>query len=72
MGGVESKKVYMLVGAEEERKQLEALLIQRAKFTGDTLQLKQLNVTSEGEAESGKGGECLVCCCRWIGFDCMG
>lgn len=33
-GGVEIKKVYMLVGAEEERKQLEQLLIRRAKFIG--------------------------------------
>lgn len=33
-GGVETKKVYMLVGAEEERQQLEQLLIRRAKFIG--------------------------------------
>lgn len=33
-GGVEIKKVYMLVGAEEERQQLEKLLMRRAKFIG--------------------------------------
>jgi hypothetical protein len=34
MGGVEVKKVYMLVGAEEERRQLAELLLRRAKFIG--------------------------------------
>lgn len=31
-GGVELKKVTMLVGAERERQQLESLLIQRARY----------------------------------------
>ena len=34
IGGVEIKKVYMLVGAEKERKELEQLLIKRSKFIG--------------------------------------
>ena len=36
-GGKEMKKVSMVVGAEEERQQLQNLLIRRAKFTGSTL-----------------------------------
>lgn len=36
-GAMETKRVFVLVGAEEERKQLEKLLIRRAKFTGSAL-----------------------------------
>ena len=53
-GGVELKKVTVLVGAERERQQLEALLIQRAKFTGDADQLRQLNVDEEDLDAAGK------------------
>lgn len=35
-GAVEIKKVYVLVGAEIERQQLERLLLQRAKFVGSS------------------------------------
>lgn len=37
-GGVEIKKVTKLVGAEEERKKLDALLKERAELTGTTLE----------------------------------
>jgi hypothetical protein len=36
-GAVEIKKVYVLVGAEIERQQLERLLLQRAKFVGSSV-----------------------------------
>jgi len=36
-GAVEIKKVYVLVGAEVERQQLERLLLQRSKFVGSAI-----------------------------------
>eukprot|EP01038_Epipyxis_sp_PR26KG_P005873 gene5873-8098_t len=39
--GVEIKKVYVVVGAEKERKTLENLLLQRAKFTGELVDDEQ-------------------------------
>mmetsp|Transcript_25872 Transcript_25872/g.43132 ORF Transcript_25872/g.43132 Transcript_25872/m.43132 type:complete len:889 (+) Transcript_25872:106-2772(+) len=48
-GAMEVKKVSVLVGAENERQQLEALLIQRAKFIGSE------PIAEEGEEEDGEG-----------------
>ena len=64
MGGVESMKVSVLAGAEQERMELEKLLIQRAKFTGDVESLSDMNAAEEGL----KGGLrlilCYICICR--------
>lgn len=51
VGGREVKKVSVLVGAEAERKALEALLIRRAEFTGSSLDGD--DAALEGEAEDG-------------------
>jgi len=52
-GGVEIKKVYMLVGAEEERRQLEKLLIRRAKFIGSEPIADEADESEESQGVEG-------------------
>ncbi|KAJ1433181.1 hypothetical protein B484DRAFT_16206 [Ochromonadaceae sp. CCMP2298] len=49
-GGVETKKISLLVGAEAERKRLEGLLIKRARFIGAA------PIDEEGEIDGVAGG----------------
>jgi hypothetical protein len=44
IGGVETKKVYVVMGAEEERIRLEELLLRKAELTGSAFKLKTKSV----------------------------
>lgn len=59
-GGVEIKKVYMLVGAEEERRQLEKLLIRRAKFIGSEPIADETEESDEPQGVEGSTGAAVV------------
>ncbi len=48
MGGVETQKVTYLTGAEDERKELSALLARRRSFVGDTSTEDQVETTVMG------------------------
>ena len=54
-GGMEVKKVFYLVGAEKERKELEKLLRRRAEFTGSTVAVEEVWQQSTTLHESNTG-----------------
>ena len=56
-GGMEVKKVAYLTGAENERRQLEKLLLRRADFTGQPLSADPAEAPAPAAAAAGAGND---------------